>query len=262
MAVFVIAEVGVNHGGDPERAQRLIDVAKEAGADAVKFQMFSSRALWGDDRIKHLELSRDELARLHRYCEQVGIEFMCTPFDVGAVKFLTPLVRRMKVASGCIGRGELLGAVRATGLPAILSTGMSENTDIASALSCLGPDVTLLHCTSSYPCRIEDVNLRAMDTLREEFRHAVGYSDHTPGITIAIAAAAKGATVIEKHLTLDRGAEGPDHKASIEPVDFRVMVSAIRTVETALGDGVKAVRDCEVALRRAWHEPAPPYSPA
>ena len=255
MSVCVIAEVGVNHGGKFSEALHLIDAAKAAGADAVKFQLFDSRKLWGDDRIRHLELTRAQMLDLRAYALSTGLEFLCTPFGVEEALFLKPLVKRMKIASGCIRKHELLREIRDTDLPVILSTGMSRLQEIDDAIEELdGSDITLLHCTSSYPCAIEDVNLKVMGRLRERFGLDVGYSDHTQGITVAIAATALGATVIEKHLTLDRTAEGPDHKASIEPEEFRVMVSAIRTVETALGDGVKRVMDSEIELRKAWRD--------
>jgi len=268
---LVIAECGVAHNGDVGTAYRLADAAKESGADIAKFQHFSSQRLWGDGRISKLELSDAEMATVHWHCQKIGIEFLCTPFGIPEVHFLKPLVKRMKVASGCLERWGLLEAVRDTKLPVILSTGMSDVKKIQSALNALGlgpshQDFTLLHCTSAYPCPMEDVNLKAMDTLNWQWgkhqQHStdsprivckVGYSDHTPGITIAIAAVAMGAEVIEKHLTLDRMQEGPDHKASIEPKEFKVMVSAIRTVEKALGDGVKRSRPSEAQTKAAWY---------
>ena len=256
MSVLIIAEIGVNHQGDLNNAKRLIDAATTAGADCAKFQFFSSQRLWGDDRIKHLELRFSELVVLHSYCKEVGIEFLCTPFGLSEVVLLKPLLKRWKVASGCIGRKALLENIAQTKLPVILSTGMSTLDDVGTAVDFLGAgDLTLLHCTSAYPCSIKDVNLRAMRTLREVYGRPVGYSDHTLGITVPIAAVAMGASVIEKHLTLDRSAAGPDHKASIEPDEFRVMVSAIRTVEDALGSNVKAVQPCEAQLRRQWRVP-------
>lgn len=249
--VFIIAEAGVNHGGSVSTAWQLAEAAKDAGADAVKFQHFNSQRLWGDDRIKHLELSDAEMSNVAWRCKEVDIEFMCTPFGVPEVEFLTHLVKRWKIASGCITRKSLIRAAADTRLPVIFSTGMSTFLEIEAALRETLSDVTLLHCTSAYPCPIEAVNLRAMDTLKR-YGHPVGYSDHTKGITVAIAAAAMGAKVIEKHLTLDRNAEGPDHKASIEPKEFRAMVTAIRTIEEALGDGIKQVYPCEEELRKAW----------
>lgn len=251
---FVIAEAGVNHNGDIGQAFLLCNAAKEAGADAVKFQHFNSQRLWGDDRIARLELSDAEMANIKWHCDAIGIEFMVTPFGVPEVEFLRPLVKRWKVASGCLTRWDLLAAVRATGLPAILSTGMADMHRIEAAMDALAPS-TLLHCTSAYPCPFADANLAAMDALRARWgaSAAVGYSDHTPGIVVALAAVARGATVLEKHLTMDRQAEGPDHKASIEPQDFRIMVGAIRDVEKAIGRPEKRLQASEAAVAKAWY---------
>ena len=246
---FIIAEAGVNHNGDFDTAIRLVDAAKATGADAVKFQFFNSRKLWGDDRITHLELSGDQLEDLHTHANATGIQFMCTPFGVEEAKFLKPLVKRMKISSGCIWRYDILDTV--SDMPVILSTGMSNYEDIYKALRHLG-EVTLLHCTSAYPCRLQDVNLKAMQAMEVEFMRPVGYSDHTSGIVVAIAAAALGAKVIEKHLTLDRNSQGPDHKASINPLEFKAMVVAIREVNEALGNGIKRVLPSEKALREVW----------
>ncbi len=260
---FIIAEAGVCHNGNVAEAYLLADAAKEAGADCVKFQHFNSQRLWGDDRIKNLELSDAEMATVAWHCKSIGIEFMCTPFGVKEVEFLTPLVKRWKVASGCLQRKGLLEAIGRTKLPIILSTGMSNLDAVRNGLDLVGyqqpafntQDYTLLHCTSAYPCPINEVNLASMDTLRFYFgdRCKIGYSDHTPGITIAIAAVARGAVVLEKHLTLDRNQEGPDHKTSIEPKEFRVMVSAIRMVEEAIGKDDKKVQPSELPLKAAWH---------
>lgn len=249
---FIIAEVGVNHRGNWKAGLELIDAAKEAGADAVKFQMFNSQRLWGDDRIKHLEFGENEILSMHTHCQEVGIEFICTPFGVEEVVFLTPLVRRWKIASGCLTNRKLLAAVRATGLPIILSTGMSDMAQIESALTVLWP-VTLLHCTSAYPCPITDVHLSVLDMFRSRFGGAVGYSDHTDGILVALAAVARGATVLEKHLTLDRNAEGPDHMASIEPMEFKLMVEEIRKIEKAIGTPEKRVQPSETTTMKAWY---------
>lgn len=250
---FIIAEAGVNHGGKLEEALKLADAAKWAGADAVKYQLFSSRSLWGDDRIKHLELSYGQMRDVAAYCKGLGIEFMCTAFGVEELDFLSPMLKRVKIASGCITRIPLLEAAVATKLPVILSTGMCSFDDVHTAEAYFWhTNLTLLHCTSAYPCHLEDVNLAAIETLRDAFGHEVGYSDHTNGITVAIAATALGATVIEKHLTLDRNAAGPDHKASITKVEFRAMRMAIMEVEAAMGDGIKRVLPCEENLRAAW----------
>jgi len=251
---FIICEAGVNHNGDIGQALLLCNAAKEAGADAVKFQHFRSMLLWGDARIEHLELSDAEMLTLAWHCKAIGIEFMATPFGVAEVRFLAPLLKRMKVASGCLTRFDLLAAVRETGLPVILSTGMSGMDRIAKALDILGT-ATLLHCTSAYPCPVSEVNLAAMDALRARWGAScqVGYSDHTAGIVIALAAVARGAVVLEKHLTLNRGQEGPDHKASLEPKEFRIMVEAIRTIEQAIGRPEKRLQASEIATAKAWY---------
>lgn len=251
-STFLIAEAGVNHNGNFMDALKLADAARGTGADAVKYQLFSSRKLWGDDRVKHLELSYPQIRDIAAYCKSIGIEFMCTPFDVEALDYLVSLkIARLKIASGCLANNGLLYAAYQSGLPVILSTGMSTLEEIEKALSMLAINVTLLHCTSAYPCHLEDVHLNAMDTLKR-FGRPVGYSDHTSGLTVAIAAVARGATVIEKHLTLDRCQEGPDHKASITPEEMRALRLALIEVETALGKSEKRVQPSEEPLRRAW----------
>lgn len=250
--MFLIAEIGVNHNGSLQLAKRLIDAAKQAGADAAKFQLFDSEKLWGDDRLKHLELRFADMEKLHAHCQSAGIEFMCTPFGVAELLLLEPLLKRLKIASGCIARKPLLEAASETGLPIILSTGMSSWQDVSEAVSIIGRESnTLLHCTSSYPCRLEDVNLRAMQSLAF-FGCDVGYSDHTTGITVAIAAAALGAKVIEKHITLDREMGGPDHKSSITPREFTALRMALIEVEAAMGNPTKRVLDCELELHAQW----------
>ena len=250
---FIIAEAGINHDGKWERGLDLIDAAKEAGADAVKFQMFNSQELWGDDRIEHLEFSQDQMIGMKAHCVEVGLEFMCTPFSVEAVKFLTPLVKRHKIASGCRNL-SILNAVAATKLPVIMSCGMAETDEIEKAAAFFEDDTTLMQCTSSYPCHPNDVNLLAFESLVNWNNYDLGFSDHTQGITASIAAVAMGATVIEKHLTLDKTADGPDHSSSIEPQEFKAMVEGIREVEIMLGDGEKKVLECEKELRRQWYE--------
>lgn len=249
---FLIAEAGVNHNGDFPTALKLCDAAKKAGADAVKFQLFDSIKLWGDNRIRHLELSRPQMKDISVYCKMIGIEFMCTPFDVQSLDYLVSLkVKRLKIASGCLTNHDLLYAAYQSGLPVILSTGMSTMEEIEKALGTLASNVTLLHCTSSYPCRVEDVHLNAMESLRV-FRRPVGFSDHTSGITVAIAAAARGAVVIEKHMTLDRAQEGPDHQASITPNELLALRLALIEVSAAMGEVEKRVQPCEEDLRKAW----------
>ena len=249
---YIIAEAGVNHNGSYATAKRLVDVARECGADAVKFQYFDSEKLWGDNRIAHLELTNTEIRALWQHCEHIGIEFLCTPFDVDGVKFLSKFVTRWKIASGCIDRKPLLRAIAATGLPVILSTGMSTFADIRNALAVLGAaQVTLLHCTSAYPCPIDQVNLRAMHAMKQLAR-PVGYSDHTEGILASLSAVAMGAEVIEKHLTLDRHMPGPDHRSSIEPHQFKSMVTSIRAIETMLGSPTKDVQPAEMPVFSQW----------
>lgn len=245
---FIIAEIGVNHDGSWTKGLDLIDAAKRSGTDACKFQLFNSQKLWGDDRTKHLEFSHDALLAMKAHCDEINIEFMCTPFDVEAVEFLTPLVKRMKIGSGCR-KQDILEAVKKTGLPILLSTGMADMAKIYAVIKAYDlEDVLLMLCTSSYPCKPKDVNLKVL-----EHEWFYGFSDHTQGITASIAAVALGATVIEKHLTLDKTADGPDHKSSIEPNEFKTMVEAIREVEIMLGDGIKRVLPCEEKLRSEWY---------
>ena len=252
---FIIAEAGVNHDGKWERGLDLIDAAKEAGADACKFQMFDSQKLWGDDRVEHLEFSQDDMFAMKAHCDEVDIEFMATPFSVEAVEFLTPLVKRHKIASGCR-KPEILAAVAYSGLPIIISFGMADYIELNDLLFVLPDiDITVLQCTSSYPCALGDVNLQGMLSLVEyHVDLKYGFSDHTQGIIASIAAVAMGAVVIEKHLTLDKTADGPDHSSSIEPQEFKAMVDAIREVEIMLGDGEKKVLECEKELRRQWYD--------
>lgn len=249
---FIIAEAGVNHNGDLREAEKLIVAAKRSGADAVKFQLFDAHKLKRPE-IKHLQISQADMAGLKLYADRQGIEFMCTPFDAESLDFLVGIgVKKLKIASGCLKNYQLLYAAHQSCLPVILSTGMSSLEDVKSALSTLSANVSLLHCTSAYPCPINEVNLKAMDTLRV-LSGSVGYSDHTEGINIALAAVARGATVIEKHLTLDRNAVGPDHKASIEPKEFKIMVDAIREIEMAIGTGEKKPQPSETDVMKVWY---------
>ncbi|MDI6710306.1 MAG: N-acetylneuraminate synthase [Thermoanaerobacterales bacterium] len=278
--VFIIAEGGVNHNGDPELARRLVDTAREAGADAVKFQTFApeqlvaagaARAAYQQanmpdrdesqlEMIRRLALSGEAFRELKEYCDRAGIMFLSTPFDYQSVDLLYDLgVPLFKVGSGELTNYPLLEYIAGKGKPVIVSTGMATLGEVEQALVVVreagAQDVTLLHCTSSYPTPYEDVNLRAMVTLERAFGVPVGYSDHTPGFEVAVAAAALGARVVEKHFTLDRNLEGPDHKASLEPGELTAMVRAIRHVEAALGDGFKratpAERDTIRAARRS-----------
>ncbi len=261
--VLIIAEAGVNYNGRLDLAFRMVDEAKKAGADIVKFQTgvpekvmsrYAEKAEYqkvttgaGEsqlDMVRKLMLKFEEFIPLKQYCEKAGIRFLSTPFDLSSAAFLEELGCDLwKIPSGEITNLPYLIQIAQTGKPIILSTGMSTLEEVGAALKVLkengAGEVTLLHCTTEYPAPYQDVNLRAMNTLRETFGCRVGYSDHTPGIEIPVAAVAMGATVIEKHFTLDRNMEGPDHKASLEPDELRAMVQAIRHVEKAMGTGIK-----------------------
>ncbi len=272
--VFVIAEVGVNHNGDPNLAHRLVDLAAETGADAIKFQTFRADALVRKgtqkaeyqklstgsqegqyEMLRKLELSEEAHLSLARKCRSRGLEFLSTPFDESAADLLERIgVARYKIASGEITNLMLLRHVATKRKPMILSTGMSTLEEVGAALQAVRAaglnDVQLLHCVSDYPTRLEDVNLRVIETLRARFAVPVGFSDHTQGITAAIASIALGAVIIEKHLTSDRNLPGPDHRASLEPGEFGSMVRGIREVELALGDGKKRLTPGEIATQQ------------
>lgn len=271
--VFIIAEAGVNHNGRLDLALRLVDAAAEAGADAVKFQAFRAdrlasrrapKAAYQEaaggkgegqaEMLRRLELSAEDFAAIRMRCEERGIAFLATPFDDESLE----LLQRMAVPAFKIGSGDLtnlpfIRAVARCGRPVLLSTGMSTLGEVAAAVAAFrdagGEDLLLFHCTSAYPAPYEHVNLRAMVTLRESFGVPVGYSDHTPGTAVALASVAMGACAVEKHLTLDRALPGPDHRASLEPGEFRDLVRGIRAVEAALGDGVKRPAPCEAEVR-------------
>ncbi len=267
--VTIIAEAGVNHNGSLENAKKMVDAAKKAGVDYVKFQTFISEKLvsatadmaeyqkenTGKSQsqlamLKSLELSREEFIELKEYCKAQDIGFLSTPFDLDSITFLKDLgMDFFKIPSGEITNYPYLVGIAQTGLEVVMSTGMSEMEEIHQALSVLNehgtPKITLLHCNTQYPTPMEDVNLKAMDTLKEEFGLPVGYSDHTLGVEVPVAAVARGACVIEKHFTLDKNMEGPDHKASLEPQELEAMVQAIRNIERALGDGEKRPSNSE-----------------
>lgn len=260
---YIIAEAGVNHNGNILLAKKLIDTAKNAGADAVKFQTFKAENVISKiakkaayqrrnteadesqlEMVRKLELSFGNFRELKKYCEQKKIIFLSTPFDFESIDFLERLeIPIYKVPSGEITNLPYLMKIAGLGKPVIMSTGMSELTEVGVALDILRNNgagrITLLHCNTQYPTPFEDANIKAMLTLKERFGVAVGYSDHTLGIEAPIAAAALGASVIEKHFTLDKSMEGPDHKASLDPQELKVMVTAIRNIEIALGDGIK-----------------------
>jgi len=268
--VFIIAEAGVNHNGSVDLALKLIDSAKASGADAVKFQTFRAdklatrtahKAAYQErttaseesqfEMLERLELDAGTHKRLIEYCHQVGIQFLSSPFDAESADLLAEMdIPLFKIPSGEITNLPFLDHVARKGRPIILSTGMSTLGEIEEALTVLraagNKPITLLHCVTEYPAPYAEVNLRAMNTLRVAFGLPVGYSDHTPGIEIPIAAAALGAEVIEKHFTIDRSLPGPDHAASLEPDELEKMVTAIRHVEAALGDGIKAPARCEL----------------
>ena len=265
--IFIIAEAGVNHNGQLDLAYRLIDAAAAAGADAVKFQTFKSellttayapKAKYQDinetesrsqqEMLKKLELSFDDFIRLQAYCAEKGIMFLSTPFDEESMDFLDGIgMSLFKIPSGEITNLPYLRKINGLRKPVILSTGMSDLDEVKCALAVLTdcPSVSLLHCTTAYPTPFFAVNLSAMRTLAEAFRLPVGYSDHTEGMAVSVAAAALGAVIIEKHFTLDKNMEGPDHKASLNPEELAEMVRAVRNVEAALGDGVKTMTPCE-----------------
>ena len=270
--VFIIAEAGVNHNGNLELAKKLVDVAVEAGADAVKFQTFKTEFIVSKfapkaeyqkkmtdsresqfDMIKKLELSYRDFEELYSYCKEKKITFMSSPFDIDSARFLKKLgMEIFKIPSGEITNYLLLREIGSYGKEVILSTGMADLGEIEDALDVLiesgtpREKITVLHCNTEYPTPYEDVNLRAMLTIKEAFKVKVGYSDHTLGIEIPIAAVAIGAEVVEKHFTLDRNLPGPDHKASLEPEELKRMIESIRNVEKALGTGIKKPSESEL----------------
>lgn len=271
---FVIAEAGVNHNGDLERAHRLIDAAAAAGADAVKFQSFRAGALVTDaaDKaayqkattgdggqgamLRALELSADDHRALIAHCAERGIVFLSTPYDSDSLALLCALaVPAIKVSSTDAGNLPFLREIAGTGRPVILSTGMCDLAEAARAVDALEPAraagrLAVLHCTSEYPAPAEEANLRAMDTLRRAFGCPVGFSDHTTGIEVSVWAALLGANLVEKHFTLDRTLAGPDHRASLEPDELADLVATIRRAEAARGDGRKRVMPSEAANRQ------------
>ena len=272
--VFIVAEAGVNHNGDPALARRLVDAAAECGADAVKFQTFTADALLtltapkaayqvettgaGESQremLARLELGAGELALLRERAAGRGLVFFSAPFDQASADVLEALgVALFKIPSGEITNLPLLRHVAAKGRPIILSTGMASLDEVLQAVAAIqaagDPPLAVLHCLSAYPAPHGEINLRAMDTLARRLGCPIGLSDHTLGIEIAVAAAARGADIIEKHLTLDTGLPGPDHRASLDPPTFAAMARAIRNVESALGDGVKRPMPSEADTRR------------
>jgi N,N'-diacetyllegionaminate synthase len=275
MRVMIIAEAGVNHNGDLQLAKRLVDVAAESGADVVKFQTFKADRLATaaagkaeyqkrttgtvdsqQEMLRRLELLPAMHVVLQRYCDERKIGFMSTGFDIESVDYLVGLgLRRFKIPSGEITNLPYLRHIGALGGEVILSTGMASLDEVEAAIHALeaaGTErarMTVLHCTTEYPTPVGEVNLRAMQTIADAFGVRIGYSDHTAGIEVSIAAVAMGASVIEKHFTLDRNLPGPDHQASLEPHELKALIAAVRNVELALGDGVKRLTASEAKNR-------------
>ena len=269
---LIIAEAGVNHNGSMKSAKKLVDVAAKAGADFVKFQTFKTennitikaeKAAYQKnntepnesqfDMIKKLELDREAHVELIEYCKSKKINFLSTAFDHDSIDLLSELnIPLFKIPSGEITNLPYLRHIGSMGKPIIMSTGMSTLEEVRDALNILiesgaeKGEITILHCNTEYPTPMEDVNLKAMLTIKDELGVNIGYSDHTLGIEISIAAVAMGATVIEKHFTLDRSLPGPDHAASLEPDDLKAMVSAIRNIEKAMGNGIKEPSPSEI----------------
>ena len=269
---IIIAEAGVNHNGSMDIARQLIDVAAHAGVDYVKFQTFKTENLVSIDAptaeyqknatqetsqftmLKRLELSEAQHLELIAYCKEKGVKFLSTAFDMDSIDLLALLnLDLWKIPSGEITNYPYLAKIAGFGQPIVMSTGMSHHADIANALNALlengakKEDITILHCNTQYPTPMEDVNLRAMLNIKETYGVKIGYSDHSEGIEVPIAATALGATIIEKHFTLDKTMEGPDHKASLEPHELKDMVNAIRNIEKALGNGKKCTSASETS---------------
>lgn len=272
--VFIIAEAGVNHNGDFKLAKKLIEAAKNAGADAVKFQTFRAKDLVTKDAeaagyqkknigrkksqfemLKKLELDYQDFIKLKKYCDKKKIIFLSTPHSEDAINVLEPLVPAYKIGSGDLTNLPFLKKIAQKKKPIILSTGMATLKEIREAVRTIkkagNNKIILLHCTTNYPCFLEEVNLKAMLTMKKEFRLPVGYSDHTLGIAVPIMVVALGAVIIEKHFTLDKNLSGPDHKASLEPGELKEMVKAIRETEKALGNGIKKPSQSEKRIKKS-----------
>lgn len=269
--VCIIAEAGVNHNGDFNLAKQMVDAAKAAGVDYVKFQTFRPEKLvskfaekaeyqketTGADEsqlemLQKLILSDDNFIELKYYCDEIGIGFISTPFDLESIDFLEKFnMDFWKVPSGEVTNLPYLEALAKTGRKVVMSTGMCDVDEINASVAVLEkynvPEIVLLHCNTQYPTPFEHVNLKAMATIAEKTGRTVGYSDHTQGIEVSIAAVAMGARVIEKHFTLDKNMEGPDHKASLDPEELKAMVSAIRNIEKSIGTGLKEPSPSEIA---------------
>ena len=274
--IFIIAEAGVNHNGNLDLAYQLIDVAKDAGADAVKFQTFIPEKIiskFADkanyqkettdknesqlEMIKKFVLSFEDHKKLFDYCKNKNINFLSSPFDLDSIDFLNELgLDTFKIPSGEIINLPYLKKIGSLNKKLIISTGMANLGEVESAIDILvksgtkKENITILHCTTNYPCPYKEVNLKAILTLKEAFKLPVGYSDHTLGIEVPVAAVAMGAKIIEKHFTLDKKLPGPDHKASLEPGELKKMVKAIRNIEIALGDGIKKPNKSEIEIMK------------
>ncbi len=270
-SVFIIAEAGVNHNGNVDMALRLVEMAKEVGADCVKFQTFraerivtasspkanyqlevTDKAESQFDMLKKLELGREDFARIKARCDGIGIDFMSTPYNSEDAELLNGLgVDAFKIASGQLVELPFLRQVARYGKRMIVSTGMADMAEVKEAVEAMrgagNDDIIILQCNTDYPSRIEDVNIRAMLTMRDELKVRVGYSDHVPNNHACFAAVALGAEVIEKHFTLDNTLPGPDHSSSLEPDAFKQLVQGIRDIERCLGDGIKRPSECEKA---------------
>jgi N,N'-diacetyllegionaminate synthase len=269
--VLIIAEAGVNHNGDIELAKKLIDVAELAGVDYVKFQTFKADKIVSKsakkaeyqkehannndsqyEMLKKLELSEADHHELISYCSAKKVKFLSTAFDLDSIEFLKDKLDFYKIPSGEITNLPYLEKVANLGLPIVMSTGMAELSEVKDAYEVLikggvkPNEISILHCNTEYPTPVSDVNLNAMLTIQNELKVKIGYSDHTLGIEIPIAAVAMGAKVIEKHFTLDKAMEGPDHKASLEPDELIAMVKAIRNIESAMGNGIKTPSQSEM----------------
>lgn len=272
MKTLIIAEAGVNHNGSYELAKKMVDAAKESGADIVKFQTAKLDSLVSKfaemaeyqmentgktesqkEMLERLLLKFEDFTKLAAYCSEVGIQFLSTPFDIESIAFLNGLVPFWKIPSGEITNYPYLVKIAKTHKPIVMSTGMCGLSEIDAAMDLLKKNgagkITLLHCNTQYPTPYEDVNLKAMETMRNRYSVDVGYSDHTKGIEVPVAAVAMGATIIEKHFTLDRTMEGPDHKASLEPAELKTMIDSIRNIEKAIGSGTKEPTASEIGNR-------------
>jgi N-acetylneuraminate synthase len=274
--VFIIAEAGVNHNGDINLAYKLADVAKEAGVDAIKFQTFRTEKIiskYADmasyqkknlstnksqyEMVKKIELSYKEFKKIKYYCDEIKIMFLSTPDEEYSLDFLVDelYIPFVKIGSGEVTNLPYLRKIAAKNKPLIMSTGMANLGEVEEAINTIkyvnpNTEISLLHCTTNYPTPYEEVNLKAIQTLAAAFKLPVGYSDHTLGIEVPVAAVAMGAKIIEKHFTLDKKLPGPDHKASLEPDELKEMVKAIRNIEVALGDGIKKPNKSEIEIMK------------